>query len=112
MVVAAALTLSVLIPKTAFAQSATLAPGVCFTRVPTDKNKSTKLYIDGASRDLGEVGAIKIINAGAVTIIEAYFSQGSSAYTETFVSQGHRLDMFLSLFNPAEACPAPSAHTN
>jgi hypothetical protein len=98
--------------KTAFAQSGALAPGLCFTRGPTNTDKSTKLNIDGAVKELGQVRSIKIINAGSVTIIEAYFSDGPSAYTETFVSQGHRLDMFLGLFSPGEICPAPAARTN
>jgi hypothetical protein len=111
-VVAAVMALCVLIPKSTLAQTGTLAPGLCFTRGPANTDKSTKLYIDGGIKELGQVSSIKIINVGTVTIIEANFSQGSSAYTETFVSQGRRIDMFLGLFNPAEVCPAPAAHTN
>ncbi len=111
-VVAAVLASCAFIPETTLAQTGTLAPGLCFTRGPTNTDKSTKLIIEGGIKELGQVSSIKIINVGTVTIIEANYSEGSSAYTETFVSQGHRLDMFLGLFNPAEACPAPTAHTN
>jgi hypothetical protein len=101
--------LSILAPQFTFAQSGTLAPGICFTRIPSDKNKSTKLYVDGGLKDLGEVNSIKIIALGPVTIIEAHYSQGPAAYTETLLSQGKRLDMFLGFFKPAESCPGTSA---
>jgi hypothetical protein len=96
---------SALMPELAFAQSRTLASGLCFTRIPNENNKSTKLYIDGGLKDLGEVSSIKIIAVGPVTVIEAHYSQGRAAYTETLVSQGKRLDMFLGFFKPAEFCP-------
>jgi hypothetical protein len=101
-----------LIPNIALAQTGALAPGLCFTRGPNNTDKSTKLIIDGGVKELGQVKSIKILNVGSVTIIEANFSDGPSAYTETFVTQGHRLDMFLGMFNPGEVCPAPAARTN
>lgn len=104
------LALSALMPELASAQSSTpLTPGICFTRIPTEQNKSTRLYLDGGLKDLGEVTSIKIMAVGPLTVIEAHYSSGPAAYTETIVSQGKRLEMFLGFFKPAASCPETPA---
>jgi hypothetical protein len=99
-VIAAALASGVF-PGVTFAQTGTSVTEICYTRSSTSADKSARFSVDGASRDLGDVKSIKIITLGTVTIVEADNSVG---YTDTYLSEGRRLDLILHQFKP-ELCP-------